>query len=271
MPTDKYQLSHFKEGVIITIAGGIGGLLSFTYAIASKSELAIGLPWSLPAYVFLGMGAGYLGVYLIAKTDTSHLHHALGFSVACGLSWAPIMNASNALIKQNLESGYTNVLRDSKVKVQAYRDKIPNATESELKDIAYSIKNINDKVFETVKKTSNVENYELANETLSTAQASVKLISEKNAKLAKEISLPPFYPVDIRNLPVQFRGEGLLYSQPSEMLIVPVASINLSEIYTPKNLIELKSKQSNLDIDKFSEDIEKLMKDIEDDPRFKKK
>ncbi len=92
---------NWKEVGLVTVFGGLGGALSLVYSLTVGNPPAIQLPWGLLAYIFLGMGAGYLGVYVIAKTDTRQLTHCLGFAVACGLSWAPIMDATTALVENN--------------------------------------------------------------------------------------------------------------------------------------------------------------------------
>jgi capsule polysaccharide export protein KpsE/RkpR len=48
--------------------------------------------------MFLGAIAGFLGVYLIAKTDPAQTGHAIAFSLACGVFWGPVISGAEAIV-----------------------------------------------------------------------------------------------------------------------------------------------------------------------------
>lgn len=93
---------NWKELTAVAVAGALGGGLSLIYAYTRGAPPSVSpafLAW--PAYLLLGAGAGLLGVYVLAKTDTRQVMHCLGFALACGLSWSPVFEASSALIEKN--------------------------------------------------------------------------------------------------------------------------------------------------------------------------
>jgi len=48
----------------------------------------------------LGTGAGFIGVYVIANSDTRSLLRCLGFALLCGFSWKPVYDGGEAIVKQ---------------------------------------------------------------------------------------------------------------------------------------------------------------------------
>lgn len=89
----------FLIGVIV--GGLIGGLGSWVWATTvGPPPLIDSIYFAIPSYVFLGGLAGYLGVVLIAKTDTKEHFHASAFALACGLFWGPVITGAKAIVTQ---------------------------------------------------------------------------------------------------------------------------------------------------------------------------
>ena len=94
-----------KEIIYIMIAGGCGGIISLIYSITLGNSPVIPiLPWGILSYICLGITSGYIGVYLLAKSDTRNFTHCLGFALVCGIAWAPVIDGGTALVKQHREN-----------------------------------------------------------------------------------------------------------------------------------------------------------------------
>jgi hypothetical protein len=84
----------------ILLAGGGGGIAFWAYTLLRGGQPAaeaarfgpeIWLWVSLVLMVILGAVAAFLMVYFIAATDTKERRKAIGFAVACGLCWEPVV------------------------------------------------------------------------------------------------------------------------------------------------------------------------------------
>lgn len=80
--------------------GALGGLLSIVYAATLGQPLPSSAWWTFPASAMLGMFAGFIGVFVIANTDTRDFLRCLGFALLCGFSWKPMYDAGSALVSQ---------------------------------------------------------------------------------------------------------------------------------------------------------------------------
>lgn len=178
--------SNVSMASMIAIAGGVGGLMSFVYTLASGGTLSLSLPWGWLGYMFLGMGTGYLGVYLVAKTDTSHRMHALGFAMACGISWAPIMQASSALIKQNTELGLIEKTQEIGSLVEHEGDLLSSATEEEVALLSGRLEEYAKQLTIVSSKAQSIETVSKASQTLGKIGEVVTLIDRKNFDIAKQ-------------------------------------------------------------------------------------
>jgi hypothetical protein len=86
----------------VGIAGLIGGLGAWVWANIVGPPPLITNPYiAVPGYMFMGGLAGFLGVYLIAKTDPSARTHAIAFSLACGLFWGPVISGAEAVVNRS--------------------------------------------------------------------------------------------------------------------------------------------------------------------------
>ncbi len=95
---------NWKEVLLIIAGGAIGGLLSWVYSITLGLSTVLAGWQAVVASVTLGMGASFLGVYLIANTDTAPFYDALGFAVLCGFAWKPIYDGGAHLLTRQLNN-----------------------------------------------------------------------------------------------------------------------------------------------------------------------
>jgi len=87
--------------LFVVLCGAVGGLVYWT------SQRVVGIhPFNLrwyaavPASLLFGAVAGFLGVYLIANSDTSdkELRHTLAFALICGVCWNPVIEAGKQTV-----------------------------------------------------------------------------------------------------------------------------------------------------------------------------
>lgn len=94
-----------KEVGLVFFAGAIGGLLSLVYSLTvGKPPLIDGIWLAIPAYMFLGSGTGYLGVYVLARTDTRHVTHCLSCVFHEGVHVADRTRYSDQLLMFRLKA-----------------------------------------------------------------------------------------------------------------------------------------------------------------------
>jgi H+/Cl- antiporter ClcA len=108
MPPDNPSSMPWREVLLVSIFGAFGGFLSWVLAnVGPTSDLldnpVLDRPWfiALPAAIAFGVGAAYLGVYLIANADPRALPRFFGFALLCGMAWAPTFDAGKALIQRS--------------------------------------------------------------------------------------------------------------------------------------------------------------------------
>lgn len=90
-----------RKAAFIVVAGVVGGFGAWVWAIAVGPSPLLDKPvLAIPAYMFLGGIAGFLGVYLIAKTDPAQTAHAIAFSLACGIFWGPVISGAEAIVNR---------------------------------------------------------------------------------------------------------------------------------------------------------------------------
>lgn len=100
--SDKY-----KEVVSVLGAGSFGGLLSVLMSSTFGQPIPKATLWWMPISVLFGMGAAFIGVYLIANTDRSNtdaLFRCIALALVFGISWNPVFESAKALYiqKQNI-------------------------------------------------------------------------------------------------------------------------------------------------------------------------
>lgn len=81
--------------------GALGGLLSWIFAVVAGGATSPPVVHAL-YYASLGAGAGFFGVYLVARTDKAAPVHMLALALACGFSWKPMYESLDALLKRQM-------------------------------------------------------------------------------------------------------------------------------------------------------------------------
>lgn len=111
----------------VLLAGGAGGGLGWVQAALARVP-----PTALDSHVLgagflvlVGMAAGFIGVYLIANSDTKDLWRTLALSLVCGLFWQPVFEGAKSLVAKTA---------DAQAQGEA-KDKIDKA-EEEVKELA---------------------------------------------------------------------------------------------------------------------------------------
>lgn len=123
---------QLTEAGLILGAGAIGGFLSWVWAATLGKPLA-GSPWlMIPASMVLGMGAAFLGVYLLANSDTRALMRCLAFAIACGFSWKPVYDAGDALVSQRTREQQEGTAKDLSKKAETAIRRVEKAQPSEV-------------------------------------------------------------------------------------------------------------------------------------------
>lgn len=177
----------WTEMGLVAAAGAVGGILSFFYA--SVYAPLVNAPWwtcfALPA---LGAGAGCIGVYVIANSDTRDLRRCLVFAMLCGIFPKPVFDAGSALVKQTaIETRKTGEIEDTKKeaeKVAIATNALPESAKADVSKRVKKTATATSKLLRQVSKFHNPEAQELA-------QTQVKETFEVMEKLAKNNDLPP--------------------------------------------------------------------------------
>ncbi len=180
---------NWREIGFICIAGGIGGILSLVYTVTVGNT-----PYIPPsflgvfAYIFFGMAAGYLGVYVIARTDTTKMAHALGFALACGLSWAPVIDASGALVQQHIEQALGQQVEQANETIETALAEIPDAEGDRLVQLKRTIEENTQVLAEAAVRADSLKTVRKVNDSIATVEAAVNRMSEKDAEVAVNLT-----------------------------------------------------------------------------------
>jgi hypothetical protein len=101
--TDADAVPLWKSLLLIFAFGGLGGFLGWLHAVTFTESARSPVTISLATSVLLGMGAAWIGVYLLASPK--NIRHALAIALACGIAWDPVYHAVEA---------YTSTLADDR-------------------------------------------------------------------------------------------------------------------------------------------------------------
>lgn len=139
----------------VICAGGIGGVLSWVFSITIGRPAVLESPWqAIPAFAVLGMGAAFIGVYVIAYSDTRALMRCLGFALLCGVSWKPIFDAGDALVKQSIGRRVDADVKRLTAQLNQNNQILSNASADELSEQIGHARNITTELLTTLPKSN---------------------------------------------------------------------------------------------------------------------
>lgn len=80
---------------LVLLSGAVGGLVYWVLQVATGIS-PFGFPWygGIPASLLVGGVAAFLGVYLLANSDTTsrwEIKHTLSFALVCGMTWSTVL------------------------------------------------------------------------------------------------------------------------------------------------------------------------------------
>lgn len=204
--------AKWREFSYISGAGGIGGMLSLVYSMTvGTPPLVDPLPWGVFAYAFLGAGAAFLGVYLIAKTDTNHVSHCLAFAVACGVAWAPVFDGTSALVQQNRERAATVKISKKIDSLKSSLGRLESANSTEISKVADAVVNDIDEIAAVASRVKDPLVHTKISKSVAQSIAAFENVKNKHPAVAsnaiQEIRATQFAS---QNQPLFFVPEGIL-------------------------------------------------------------
>ncbi|MDH3254530.1 MAG: hypothetical protein OEM62_06020 [Acidobacteriota bacterium] len=119
----------WRAAIWVVGFGGVGGLLSWVWSITVGEPISDSTTKAIAAALVLGMGAGFVGVYVLGNSDTKVLLRTLGFALLCGFSWKPVFEAGQALVTSRVES---QAAHEALATVQADLEAVDTASGKEL-------------------------------------------------------------------------------------------------------------------------------------------
>jgi hypothetical protein len=125
------------------------------------------------------MGSAFIGVYAIARSDTRHLFHCLGFALICGLSWSAVYDGVNLLIKQHIEKNREEVVTLAKNEIIKAASEIKTVADDKLPELK-------DKLLIYSKQLETVSNQAYTVSTKNEAEQGLVLVSDALDELDKK-------------------------------------------------------------------------------------
>lgn len=173
----------WKLVVMVVGSGALGGLLAWIYAISVGEPPEQTTYWIVPAWSLLGMGASFIGVYLIANTDTRYTLRCLAFAIVCGFSWQPIYEAGRALVDKHIQEESTRQLKDITEKAGVALTTFESA-EGEAKTVAMT--DLTDLAGEVLRRSHNVSDYDARTGAHDRSRQIVDAIALRSKDMPKE-------------------------------------------------------------------------------------
>ena len=132
---------NWREMSQIAGAGALGGAVSIIYSITTGTPPVLApFPFGVIAYAILGSVSALIGVYVLAKTDTTnHAIHCIVFSIVCGVFWAPIFDGASALVKNNRERAVNAKVVSKANEAKLAIQNLEKATDQQLPAAATSV------------------------------------------------------------------------------------------------------------------------------------
>lgn len=107
---DEIKETNWRTPALVALFGGVGGLTAWVWSITVGTPLRLGSTGAVAANVFLGVVAGFVGIYAIKLDSTRLLMHSLALALLCGFAWKPMLEAGRELV--------TTLMQEQKVEEQ---------------------------------------------------------------------------------------------------------------------------------------------------------
>lgn len=109
---------EMDRGMLLAAAGGVGGLLAWFTPILAGNTVGAHISFLVAVgNVLAGAVAAIVGIYMVARTDTTHLMHGIALALVCGIAWNPVLQTAVNLFQSNAAKGdvieATDRLRES--------------------------------------------------------------------------------------------------------------------------------------------------------------
>ncbi len=104
-PLQEPDESKFGIAVFLVILGGIiGGFVSWLLTIIADQKPVFDTPLAaIPASMLFGAVAAFIGIYLLANTDTRAVKRCVAFAILLGLSWQFVIESGELYVRQSLK------------------------------------------------------------------------------------------------------------------------------------------------------------------------
>ena len=178
-----------KEVGLILTAGAVGGELSVLFAKLYDQPFKTSVLLAVIASPFLGMGAAYIGVYVIANSDTKAFLRCLGFAMLCGLTPKPIYDIGATLITQrDRQQEIVALAKDANKKAAEGKESLAQLP-PKVEDATHKVADVTSKAIEAVKIANVTDNPQVVAEAKATTSEVIKQINdlEREGKITKEI------------------------------------------------------------------------------------
>jgi hypothetical protein len=106
---------------LVLLSGAVGGMVYWILQVAT-GVMPFGSRWygSVPAALLVGGVAAFLGVYLLANSDTTHgeLKHTLAFALVCGITWSTVIAGAKQQVISATSAVKADAAQDKTVSLQ---------------------------------------------------------------------------------------------------------------------------------------------------------
>jgi len=117
MPNTGTWIASIPSSIRVVLSGMIGGLV-FWVLMRITGVQPLGLNWyaGVPASLLFGGVAGFLGVYMLANSDTSQgpkIKHTFAFALVCGIVWSPVIDTAKQTVLSAVAAKNAGSAKDS--------------------------------------------------------------------------------------------------------------------------------------------------------------
>lgn len=172
----------------IVLGGGAGGLLSSIHSYVFNGSFLIEPIWlAVICYTILGMGAGFMGVYYFAKTDTRLKGQCIAVSIIFGFAWAPVYRGATALVEKNNEQHIAKKIDQSINNISDISNKLKLANNENLSKLTNQLIKEASELDKLGSKANSINTVKRSQQGLVLIDDATKIVEKKNKKLANSL------------------------------------------------------------------------------------